>query len=480
MGQRLPADAGRLTSVVDSGPLYLPPPPMPHSRSIFRVLLRRAVLFTLLALAMLLSITVWDSWKATERSLAATVNTDIAGLADIYATGGENELLKRLDDRSQLIGLEGRQARYLAMRPDGKRLAGDIAEWPGLNAALSQQGFVTLSDGTSVYARATRLAPDLNIVVARSYQRDWQVLLRLIALFGVGALVIVVTSWMLARRATGNLRRRVNAITRAFRAAELGNPPELPDSAFDDEIGELAELSTRSISRSASLAQTHRKLSDHIAHEIRTPLTHLDQRLVAALRSLPEGADTSMLEQGRQDIRGVVAMLDSLLDIASSEARVGDPVGLADVDLSALAENLLDLYEGSAEEAGITLRSFVAPGVHLLGEPMQLTRLLSNLLDNALKYVPRGGLVTLSVTPGPVIEVRDDGPGIEPALRSSVFARFTKGSASTGSSSHGLGLALARAIALRHGMDIRLADSAAGAHFVIKPHGMWGVEDNVS
>ena len=467
-----------MTGVVDARPLYLPPPPVPHSRSIFAVLLRRALLFTLLALVLLFGITMWESWHAMRRSLAATVDTDIAGLADIYASGGEGELLARLQDRAMLVGLEGRQAHYLAARPDGTRLAGNMAAPPALAASQSQQGFVVLADGARVYARATRLSPDVDLVVARSYERDWNALVRLMALFGAGALVIVLAIWMLGRRAAGHLRRRVNQISRAFRAAEQGAVPDLPDSGFDDEIGELAELSTRAIARSASLAQTHRQLSDHIAHEIRTPLTHLDQRLVAARRALPAGADAALLEKGRQDIRGVVTMLDSLLDIASSEARVGDPAGLAEVDLSALAEDLLDLYEGSAEEAGITLRSFIAPGVRLLGEPMQLTRLLSNLLDNALKYVPRGGQVTLSVAAGPVIEVRDDGPGIEPALRPHVFARFTKGAAAGGTTSHGLGLALARAIALRHGMRIGLATSAVGAHFIIQPQAMWGAEDN--
>ena len=108
-------------------------------------------------------------------------------------------------------------------------------------------------------------------------------------------------------------------------------------------------------------------------------------------------------------------------------------------------------------------------------ERMQLTRLLSNLLDNALKYVPRGGTVRLVVSAGPVIEVSDDGPGVPEALRAGVFDRFRSGGAAQGNgTSHGLGLALARAIALRHDLAIRLVQSDKGAHFVIKPHALWG------
>ena len=268
----------------------------------------------------------------------------------------------------------------------------------------------------------------------------------------------------------------MGAISEALRAFEDGREADLPGSDADDEIGELAGLSSRSITRSANLARTHRHMADHIAHEIRTPLTHLDARLVNALRALPAGSDPRVIEQCRHDIRGVVTMLDSLLDIASSEARVGDLSGLSEVDLSALATDLADLYSASAEEQGVTLRTAIAPKVVMMGEPMQLTRLISNLLDNALKYVPRGGQVTLLIAAGPVIEVRDDGPGIEPALRPLVFERFRAGQATSAKNSHGLGLALARAIALRHGLGIALVESTIGAHFVIKPHALWDAE----
>ena len=166
-------------------------------------------------------------------------------------------------------------------------------------------------------------------------------------------------------------------------------------------------------------------------------------------------------------------MLDSLLDIAASEARVGDRTGLADVNLSALAESLAELYEGSAEEAGIALRTHIAPGVSLRGERMQLTRLISNLLDNALKYVPRGGEVRLTIADGPVIEVSDNGPGIDPSLRPFVFDRFRSGKPIAGATSHGLGLALAKAIALRHDLRIGFGSNAQGAHFVVKPPLLW-------
>lgn len=456
------------------------PPAGPRApRSIFARLVRWAIVFTLLANGLLFAVTLADSWRTARRNLAATVDTDMAGLVDIFASGGEAELVQRLEDRTALAGIEGRSARYLLQRPDGQVLTGNVAPWPGqagrlpLSAPRSAQGFLTLPDGTPVYARATRLGPRLDLLVARTYGRDRAAMWHLAGLFLLTAAGIVLAVWLIGRRAAHRLRERLARINMALLAAEQGDPGALvadrPHDLPQDEIGELAFNAGRAIARAASLAATHRHMSDHIAHEIRTPLTHLENRLVASLRALPATADGSGLERCRQDIRNTVSMLDSLLDIAASESRVGDRSGLAPVDLSALASDLVELYAGSAEDAGIALRGFIEPGVEMMGERMQLTRLVSNLLDNALKHVPRGGTINLRVAAGPVIEVQDDGPGVDPALRPLAFDRFRAGPPVQGKTSHGLGLALARAIAQRHDLTIALADSPRGAHFVIRP-----------
>ncbi len=446
------------------------------SGSLVKRWVRAAIGVTLLALALLLAVTILQSWRASESALSQAVDTDMAGLVDIYASGGLEELQLRLDDRMTLATLDGRQPHYLLGRMGGEIIAGDQDSWPPLSPTSSEEGFVTLASGAKVYARATRLGPGLDLLVAREYTPDTAAIRQLASIFLAIAGGIVLAVWLLGWRATKRLSERITAISAAFREAELGGEPALAQSAPRDEIDMLAAHSSRAIARSAALARTHRHMSDHIAHEIRTPLTHLENRLVGWQRSAASDEQRETVEKGRQDIRSVVAMLDSLLDIAASEARVGDRTGLEDVNLSRLAEALAELYEGSAEEAGITLRTHIAPGVTLRGERMQLTRLISNLLDNALKYVPRGGEVRLAIAAGPVIEVSDNGPGIAPALRPFVFDRFRSGNSSEGTTSHGLGLALARAIALRHELQIGLGDNPQGAHFVVKPHALWDME----
>ena len=112
------------------------------------------------------------------------------------------------------------------------------------------------------------------------------------------------------------------------------------------------------------------------------------------------------------------------------------------------------------------------PGILFDGEEMQLTQLVTNLLDNALKYVPKGGAIRLSLAGGPVLTVEDDGPGIAETDREKIFRRFyrSRGEASDSPGS-GLGLALAKAIAERHDLTIALMPSDRGARFVVKEQG---------
>jgi signal transduction histidine kinase len=134
-----------------------------------------------------------------------------------------------------------------------------------------------------------------------------------------------------------------------------------------------------------------------------------------------------------------------------------------------LLGDLAALYEGSVEEAGLRLETAIEPGVTMLGERMQIVRLVSNLLDNAIKYVPAGGTVSLRLSQGPRIMVADDGPGIPFEDRGRIFERFARSAGQVSQPGHGLGLALARAIAQRHGLVLRLADSPRGACFMVEP-----------
>ncbi|PNU03712.1 sensor histidine kinase [Novosphingobium guangzhouense] len=408
--------------------------------------------------------------RSNRQALERAVDVDLAGMVDIYASGDREELTKRIKDRLALAPRNGDAAHYLLADGRGRRIAGDLTQWPGLRASTSQAADIRITSGNLAFARATQLGPDLKLLVAHEY-RDLSTLLRQVALVfltgGVLAtLAVALGGWTAAHRLAGRLER-INA---AFRQPDDLALEELArGSAGHDEIDELTAHSGNALARLKRLAAAHRETTDHVAHEMRTPLMHLDNRLVKALAATPDAETAARIADARTEIRGIIRMLESLLDIAASEARRGDRHGLSPVDLSALTARLGELYADSAEESDHRLILDIEAGVAIAGEEMSLTRLVTNLLDNAFKFVPPGGTVRLTLRRGPVLIVSDDGPGIAPEHRDGIFEKFARGGSSLGTEGAGLGLALCRAIAERHHLEISLAPSDKGACFTVSP-----------
>src|SRR5690606_23148638 len=170
-----------------------------------------------MALSLALVAALWLLTHATiERTsrdaIERAVDVDLAGLVDIYASGGEEELARRIADRLALVSNDGGAAHYLLAREDGRRIAGDLAEWPALSARRSQAGEIDLPGGVPAYARATQLGPDLRLAVLRERADiatlQWRV--GLVFLGGGAALVLAVG--LLGHLAGRRLSRRIGRI----------------------------------------------------------------------------------------------------------------------------------------------------------------------------------------------------------------------------------------------------------------------------
>ncbi|MFN4021104.1 MAG: sensor histidine kinase [Erythrobacter sp.] len=432
-------------------------------RSIFSRLVAGAIVLSLVLLAGLWWLTHQTVSTTLQDAARAEVDVDLAGLADIYASGGKAELQARIADRIALTPIEGSASHYLLADDRGRRIAGDLAEWPPLDPAVSESGIITIGAHSRGLARAVQLGPDLRLVVARGIDIEAPVLSSIAMAFAAGGAVFIALVALLGRFAALALQRRIGRINMAFREPQDGAALAAARRADGDEIDELTAHSAAALARVNDLLAAYKDTSEQLAHEIRTPLSHLDNRLVKALAQNPDLAIAEKLAEARGEIRRIVQTLESLLDIAASKANRGDRSGLATVDFSALVEGICELYVGSAEEAGLELGWTIAPGVTINGDERQLGRLVTNMLDNALKYVPRGGHIAVTLEPGPVLVVADDGPGVDPQDRERIFERFYRGrrkdEETTGS---GLGLALARAIAERHALTLTLEEPAAG------------------
>jgi signal transduction histidine kinase len=181
---------------------------------------------------------------------------------------------------------------------------------------------------------------------------------------------------------------------------------------------------------------------------------HIGARISRARQAGLASAPDQLLDSAQVEIRNLQRMLDTLLDIASSEAQRGEMNSLPEMDLADIANRLAELYEPMAEDMGIAFHARIAPHVPMRGEPVQMSSLIVNLLDNAFKYGAEGGVIRLMVEPGPILVVEDEGAGISEDQRAAIFERFAR--VHQRGAGHGLGLALVRAIAERHGLGVRI------------------------
>jgi signal transduction histidine kinase len=256
----------------------------------------------------------------------------------------------------------------------------------------------------------------------------------------------------------------VNMVAAEVRDGNLA--ARVPGADKPDEFGELAANVNSMLDRIERLVAGMRDVSDRIAHELRTPLTRLRAQ-VQKLNAVPPASAEAVNARAAisEEIGTTVAIFDALLDIATTEAEAGDQTRLKTVDLAEVVESVVDLYDAVAEERGIVLVADAKGPAEMLGDSGLLTRMLANVVDNAIKFSPAGGRVSIGLaTEGKshLLTVTDSGPGLSPDIRDRAFERFARGTATAAVPGHGLGLAVVKAIAVRHGIRISLRDAKPG------------------
>jgi signal transduction histidine kinase len=210
---------------------------------------------------------------------------------------------------------------------------------------------------------------------------------------------------------------------------------------------------------------------DNVAHDLRTPMTRLRGVAERALQSDDARAQREALVTSLEESERMLAMLDTLMDI--SEAETGTMrLEIADVPVAAIVGEAVELYENIAEDKHIDVSAAVEAGLTVPADPNRLRQVLANLLDNAIKYTPAGGRVTVGARrDGTVVrlEVADTGLGIAPHDLPHVWDRLYRGDQSRAERGLGLGLSLVRAIVLAHGGTVdAAAEPGRGSTFTVR------------
>ena len=261
---------------------------------------------------------------------------------------------------------------------------------------------------------------------------------------------------VLTRRALRPVQQLTGVTQKILQSGKLDT--RVPIRGTGDDLDELAMLFNSMLARNEALLTGMRQALDNVAHDLRTPLTRLLAGAELALNGPDDPAALrDALADSVEETERVLSMLRILMDISAAETGAmrleHEPVSL-----DAVVREVLDTYDLVADERGVRIVSSLEPA-RLVGDGIRLRQLVANLIDNALKYTPVGGLVevrTRALERVVNLEVRDTGEGIDDNDLPHIFERLYRGDRSRPQPGLGLGLSFVKAICEAHGGSVQV------------------------
>jgi signal transduction histidine kinase len=434
----------------------------------FRIAIAYSLFFACGAAA-LLSIVYLAVSNVVDGGTDNLIEAEVQGLREQYRVLSRDDFIELIEQRSEAQDVRG--AVYLLTDPQLRPIAGNVPAWPTSADAQGKwvQFVVSVPFGDEtrdheMRARRFVLPGGYRMLVGHDVQERHDVK----RLMMQGLIVAVALTLLLGLGGGYWMGRKilaqasaVSAVAQQIMRGDLSQ--RLPVSTSDDEINSLARDINSMLDKIEQLTLGMRTVLDSAAHDLRTPLNRLQARAEAGMLVVaPASPSHQVLEQVTSEVDRMRGTLDALLRIALAETGT---VAKENVDLSALIDSIVDLYGPVSEERGIAFESEITPGAQVTGSRQLLAQALANLLDNAVKFTPRGGriFVGLRVLGGAAeIVVRDTGPGIPADKREVVLGRRVRLDEARDLPGSGLGLSLVAAVTKLHGAKLQLDDAAPG------------------
>ena len=294
---------------------------------------------------------------------------------------------------------------------------------------------------------------------------------RRVLMLGAGAALLIgmAGGLFLTRSTLKPLRDLRDAVRRILQTGQTDD--RVPVYGTEDTVDELSTLFNAMLARITTLIHGMRNALDHVAHDLRTPMTRRRVTAESALATNDPVKHREALLDCLEESERVLSMLTTLMDI--SEAETGTmKLNVTQVDVTQLATEVTDLYEDTAEDAGVGLQASISPGLTVPADRDRLRQALANLTDNAIKYTPRGGRVDITAAAEGsevVLRVADTGPGISEQDLPRIFDRLYRGDHSRATRGLGLGLSLVRAYVAAQGGSVSVDSQLGhGATFTIR------------
>ncbi|MBS0472380.1 MAG: HAMP domain-containing histidine kinase [Proteobacteria bacterium] len=427
------------------------------------------------SVAALLAFTYWNTKRALDSQTDQVIEGEIAELNAQYLQLGLRGLADLIATRSS----HGGPGLYLLANSFQQRIVGNLDSWP---RTLEHPGnFVEFDykrrtenqiETRRARGRVFPLAGGFYLLIAQDVHERYltERLFTTTLPWTVGLVLVLglAGGGLMAR----NMLRRLDQINRTSAEIIGGDlTRRVPIGPSHDEFDALAENLNTMLDRIERLMKGVREVADSVAHDLRTPLNRLRNRLETTLRHIGPGSEQAgEIEAAVAETDQLITTFNALLLIAEADAGVARGK-MSMIDLAPVVEDVAELYEPLAEEKGVTLKLSPAGSTVIEGNRSLISQALANLVDNAIKYTPQGGRVTVTAleTPdGAELRVADSGQGIPEAERARVVERFVRLDASRSAPGTGLGLSLVAAVARLHDARLVLEDNKPGLRAVMR------------
>lgn len=415
----------------------------------------------------LLFFTYWNTRRTLDAQVDQIIEAEITGLSEEYQHFGLQGLAETVRSRSSRAG----QSLYVLSDSLHHYVAGNLEFWPQISDVPGQMvefDFDRPVNGKLEPRRARgrvfALAGGFSLLVAQDVHDRYLTERMFTTTLPWTVVLILILGAVGGGLMSRNMLQRLDTINRTSGEIMAGDlSRRVPLNGSGDEFDVLAENLNRMLDRIERLMKGLREVTDSVAHDLRTPLNRLRNRLEESVARLSaSGAQADEIERAIAETDKLIATFNALLLIAETDAGT-TRAAMSALDLGGVAADVVELYEPLAEEKHVALVLMPGADVVIEGNRSLVAQALANLVDNAIKYTPAGGKVRIraaNTSTGVELSVADSGPGIPAADRQRVTERFVRLEASRNSPGTGLGLSLVVAVAHFHHAEFLLEDNA--------------------
>ncbi len=450
--------------------------------SAFRLALIYALLFSALSAATL-SFIYWSTRDQIESQVDTRLRLETDFLINLYKSGALPELLEAIQRRNQIDTYgrfyylahsdaaatasdqeqddENLPIRLKSVRSHTTRNMGDVADLPpGSNRAYNP-----------VRVAETELSNGLKLTIGHEISDEQALLDHTFVLVAGATLLTLLFSLIGGMWIGSSVLRRIDSVNRAAADIMSGDlTRRLAVTERDDEFDEVSSKLNQMLNRIEDLMSGMQQVTNNVAHDLRSPLTRLRNRLEVTLLEERESENyRTVMEEAIGDADSLIQTFNSMLSIARLEAGI-DAVEWTDTNMGDLLSELAELYEAVAEDSNISFTTHIEDKPNLYCNKHLIAQCITNVLDNSIKYSGASGKVALHLAGNDeqfTITVTDNGPGIPIEERERVFERFVRLENERNTAGNGLGLSLVQAVVRIHGASLKLEDNAPGLKTVI-------------